>query len=115
MNLVRQLSILAFAAGLVACASTPTTGTPAPQVAAAAETPAPATATDEAATNPFPGTTMRTGPDGATLYCRKEVATGDRIAKEVCYSELAMRQLAEGQKDRLERMRETSTYAIGGT
>lgn len=100
--------LLAF--GISACMSAPqkpdapaVTSAPAdPQVAA----PAPPA-------NPYPGMTPRTAPDGSTLYCRKEVATGERIAKERCYTEYAMRQL-EAQRGDFERSRENSVYGTTG-
>lgn len=103
---------LLLAIGIQACMSTPqrpdapaVTGTP-PDAQVAAQASAPAG-------NPYPGMTMRTAPDGTRLYCRKEVATGERIAKERCYTEYAMRQL-ESQRGEFERSRETSVYGTTG-
>ncbi|HEY7739537.1 MAG TPA: hypothetical protein VIB01_02875 [Steroidobacteraceae bacterium] len=103
---------LLLAIGISACMSAPqqpdppaVTGTPADPVVAA-QAPAPPA-------NPYPGMTPRTAPDGSTVYCRKEVATGERIAKERCYSEYAMRQL-EAQRRDFEKSRETSAYGTSG-
>lgn len=57
--------------------------------------------------------TQRTAPGGSVLYCRKEVATGERIAKERCYTEYAMRQL-EAQRGDFEKSRENSVYGTTG-
>lgn len=96
------------ALGLTACA-----GAPQQPDAAGTDAPPAAVAAAAAPENPYPGTTMRTGPDGATVYCRREIATGERIAKERCYTEHAMRQL-ETQRQDFEKSRETSTYSTSG-
>lgn len=96
------------AIGLTACA-----GAPQQPGSAATDAPPAAVAAAAAPENPYPGTTMRTGPDGARVYCRRETATGERIAKERCYTEHAMRQL-ETQRQEFEKSRETSTYGTSG-
>lgn len=63
--------------------------------------------------NPYPGMTERIRPDGTKVYCRKEIATGERIAKERCYTEYAMRQLETQRRD-FERSRATSAYGTSG-
>lgn len=106
--------------GIAGCASTPAkTGTaPAPEQVATASTPAapaaPAAQADKAAENPYPGTILRKGPNGEPRYCMKEVETGQRIAKERCYTALTMEQMKESQRERIEGMRETSTYGTSG-
>ncbi|HXV39709.1 MAG TPA: hypothetical protein VD701_01945 [Steroidobacteraceae bacterium] len=102
---------LLLALGIAACMSAPQkpeapADTPAADPQAAAQAPAPPV-------NPYPGMTRRTAPDGSTLYCRKEVATGERIAKERCFTEYAMRQL-EAQRGDFERSRENSVYGTTG-
>lgn len=79
-------------------------------VAADAEAAATAPATPR---NPYPGMTERIWPDGTKVYCRKEVATGERIARERCYTEYAMRQL-EAQRGDFEKSRENSVYGTTG-
>lgn len=103
---------LLLALGIPACMSAPQktdapAATPTPADAqVAAQAPAPPA-------NPYPGMTQRTAADGSKLYCRKEVATGERIAKERCYTEYAMRQL-EAQRRDFEKSRETSAYGTSG-
>lgn len=104
---------LLVALAIQSCASAP----PEPRAAASGAAPAEAqvAATGSAPPkDPYPGMTQRTGPDGMKLYCRKEIATGERIPKERCYTEQAMRQMEEQRRD-FEKSRENSTYATGGT
>jgi hypothetical protein len=95
--------------GLAACAG-------APQLPAASDTPvtSAAAAPAEAAANPYPGTTMREGPGGQTVYCWREILTGERIPKERCYTPLAMEQLKSSKREQLEKIRENSGYGTDG-
>ncbi|MEX1993924.1 MAG: hypothetical protein WD929_04615 [Steroidobacteraceae bacterium] len=100
--------------GIIGCASTPARTEVVPTLEQVATASTPAAAPDKAAENPFPGTTMRTGPNGEQRYCVKEVETGQRIAKERCYTQLTMEQMKESQRERIEAMRENSTYGTSG-
>ncbi|MBX3703028.1 MAG: hypothetical protein KF822_04585 [Steroidobacteraceae bacterium] len=96
---------------LGACMSAPQK--PEAQAAAPPADPDAAAAGAAASGNPYPGMTLRIAPNGAKLYCRKEIATGERIAKERCYTEQAMRQMDDQRQD-FEKTRETSAYGTGG-
>lgn len=103
---------LLVAIGIQACMSAPQK----PDAPAASGAPADAQVAAQAAAtadNPYPGMTVRTGPQGEKLYCRKEVATGERIAKERCFTEYAMRQM-EAQRGDFEKSRENSVYGTTG-
>jgi hypothetical protein len=90
-----RLIVPAFAAlGLSACAGTPpasstTAAAPAPAAVQAAATDKPVGTEDSE--NPFPGTQIRKGPGGQTLYCRKDEVAGTRIPQLVCATEDVMR------------------------
>lgn len=105
----RLVPVVLTAIGLTGCASslgTPPAGpnvSPEPSATvAAAEAPP--------AANPFPGTTMRVGPGGDAVYCVKEIETGERIPKERCYTELAMKDMERNKRDDIEKMRERSGH-----
>lgn len=110
--------------GIPGCASTPAktvAPTAPPEQVAAANAPAAApavqvAAADKAASaeNPYPGSRMRDGPNGQKLYCMKEVESGERIARERCYTELAMEQLKASKREQIEKMRENSGYGTDG-
>jgi len=103
--------------GIEGCASTPAKTGAAPtleQVATASTPAAPAAPAAQSDVNPYPGTTLRKGPNGEPRYCVKEVETGQRIAKERCYTALTMEQMKESQRERIEAMRENSSYGTSG-
>jgi hypothetical protein len=115
MRTVFPLAMIAAAALFQACASTPAREDAVPEPMAAA-TDAPATPAADAgakARDPYPNMRKRIGPDGMTLYCREEIPTGERIPKEMCYTEHAMRELTESKREQIEKMRERSTYGTG--
>ena len=121
IQLVRTAALLAASlVGIAGCASTParTDTAPPPEQVVTAGAPsapaAPAAQANKPAENPYPGTILRKGPNGEPRYCMKEVETGQRIAKERCYTALTMEQMKESQRERIEGMRETSTYGTSG-
>jgi hypothetical protein len=111
------LMLVATLCGIAGCASThaKTEATPTLEQVAASSTPAaPVVAAAGSDENPYPGTTLRKGPDGEPRYCVKEIETGQRIAKERCYTALTMQQMKESQRERIESMRENSSYGTSG-
>lgn len=106
--------LLVSLVGIPGCASTPAKTEAAPTLEQVATASTPAAPADKPAENPYPGTTLRKGPNGEPRYCMKEVETGQRIAKERCYTALTMEQMKESQRERIEAMRETSTYGTSG-
>jgi hypothetical protein len=59
--------------------------------------------------NPFPGTYMRKGPNGQTLYCRKDEVAGTRIPQEVCATEAVMRTREQDARRMVDEAREVSS------
>lgn len=82
------------ALGMQGCAGAP----PAPEAAAAAAV--------EETENPFPGTTRRQGPNGDTLYCWSELATGSRIPSQICATESVLRERGIAARQSLEDIRD---------
>ncbi len=107
--------------GLCACAGTPPSR-PAPAVtpepiANAAPTTEPTprvagTTDNRDDENPFPGTITRKGPNGQTLYCRKDEVAGTRIPQLVCATEAVMRSREEEARRMVDEARTTSS--LGG-
>ncbi len=115
--LIPALAVL----GLCACAGTPP-ATPASGVTperVADATPAtepvprvPDTTDNKDDGNPFPGTITRKGPNGQTLYCRKDEVAGTRIPQLVCATEAVMRSREEEARRMVDEARTTSS--LGG-
>lgn len=112
------VAALAALAALVlgACAGNPHSSTAAPgEPEPVAAAPAPATPSAPGAgnsDNPFPGTITRKGPNGQTLYCRRDEVAGTRIPQLVCATEAVMRSREEESRRMIDEARTIS--GLGG-